>query len=56
MLRGHWGIAASGWRQAATLLGDRRVDVLELIDFARLYGTPVAWLIEPAEEERAAPA
>ncbi len=36
--------------------GDRRVDVLELIDFARLYGMPVAWLIEPADEERAAPA
>ncbi len=26
--------------------GDRRVDVLELLDFARLYKVSVAWLVE----------
>ena len=33
--------------------GDRRVDVLELLDFARLYRVPVEWLLELADEDRA---
>lgn len=26
--------------------GDRRIDALDLADFADLYGQPVAWLLE----------
>ena len=33
--------------------GDRRVDVLELLDFARLYRTSVEWLLELGDGERA---
>lgn len=34
--------------------GDRRVDVLELLDFARLYRTSVEWFLDLADEEHAA--